>query len=517
MKYLPLTLLLAAACLLPAAAHAADPAPTPAPASQWITIHNDFYWTDTDGNRILTRSGCLRQFNGTWYWYGGNPRGFREQYVYTSTDLVHWTNKGVIFRQDFDANRIDVLYNQPTKKYVMFLKYNGNGAHFAVATSDTPDGQFTFVSQTLVDNALMGDMSIYEDDDGKAYLAYVSWAVGTNAQHGIYALSDDYLTLDHRVYLWDIRSREAPHIFKRNGLYYYGTSRTAGIQSSGTSYYTATKLEGPWSPPKPLPTTGINGGSSSVNSWDSQVDFVYPFPNPKDPAQTFYMFAGDRWTKDLPKGRNGDYVWLPMEFDGNDPLVHYYQDWDLNVAAGTWRTFDPARNIAAGKSATASSAAPDHAAASATAPKTYDTYINTFWQSDTTEAQWITIDLQQPTPVNRVILKWGNIAAKDFKIQSSPDNTTWTDLFTTTKGGSYTVTDETFPLTTARFIRMTATARAPIPFGAFGGGRGRGNRGGRGAATQTAATQPTSAPAFTPPPQPAPTGYTLFDFEVLKD
>jgi hypothetical protein len=23
----------------------------------WVTFHNDFYWTDTAGNRILTRSG----------------------------------------------------------------------------------------------------------------------------------------------------------------------------------------------------------------------------------------------------------------------------------------------------------------------------------------------------------------------------------------------------------------------------------------------------------------------------
>jgi hypothetical protein len=390
----------------------------------------------------------------------------------------------------------------------MFLKYHGNGAHFAVATSDTPDGQFTLVSQTLVDNALMGDMSIFEDDDGKAYLCYVSWAVGTNAQHGIYALSDDYLKLDHRVYLWDIRSREAPHIFKRNGLYYYGTSRTAGIQSSGTAYYTAKNLEGPWSPAKPLDTPGMDGGPDSKNSWDSQVDFVYPFPNPKDPAATFYMFAGDRWVKNPQEGRNGDYVWLPMEFDGDTPIVHYYQDWDLNVAAGTWRKFDPARNLAAGKPATASSTDGDHPASNVTAPKTYVNYVNTFWQSEPPEAQSITIDLQNPTPNDRVILKWGNSAAKDFKIQSSPDNSTWTDLFTTTRGGSNTVTDETFPLTTARYIRMTATARAPIPFAGFGGGRGGRNGAG---------SQPTSAPTFTPPPPPTPTGYTLFDFEVLKD
>src|SRR4029079_12109256 len=102
------------------------------------TIHNDFYWVDQNGARILTRSGCLCQFNGTFYWYGGNPRGFREQYCYTSKDLVHWTNHGVVLRHDTDANRIDVLYNDASKQYVMFLKYDGNGAFLGIATSEKP-------------------------------------------------------------------------------------------------------------------------------------------------------------------------------------------------------------------------------------------------------------------------------------------------------------------------------------------------------------------------------------------
>lgn len=466
-----------------------------AAAPKYVTIHNDFYWTDTTGQRILTRSGCLCQFNGIYYWYGGNPRGFREQYCYTSTDLIHWENKGVILRHDVDANRIDVLYNEPTKLYVMFLKYNGNGAHFAIATSEKPEGPFTFKTQTLVDDALMGDMSIFKDDDGKAYLCYVSWAVGTNAQHGIYLLSADYQKLDKRIYLWDIRSREAPHIMKRNGIYYYGTSRTAGIQSSGTSYYTATNIAGPWSPAKPLSTPGSN------NSWDSQVDFVYPFPS--KPNGTFYMYVGDRWVKNAATGRNGDYIWLPVEFDSDTPSVNYYQDWDLNIADGSWRKFDPSRNLAAGKLATASSQTGENTASRVTEAKTYQNYIGMHWDSAAGDDQWITVDLGSATDINRVILKWNVAAAKAFKIQTSTDQTSWKDVFSTTLGSSNSVTDEAFPTTSARYVRMLATQRAQIPAG------GRGGRGGRGGAA--------SAPAVAPVAAPAPTGYSLFDFMVLKD
>jgi hypothetical protein len=66
----------------------------PAAQAAWQTIHNDFYWYDQDGNSIQTRSGCLCKFSGVYYWYGGT-NGFVDQTCYTSTDLIHWTYKGV--------------------------------------------------------------------------------------------------------------------------------------------------------------------------------------------------------------------------------------------------------------------------------------------------------------------------------------------------------------------------------------------------------------------------------------
>jgi hypothetical protein len=452
-------------------------------SDSWVTIHNDFNWLDQDGQRILTRSGCLCMFNGVWYWYGGNPRGFREQHVYASTDLVHWTHKGVVLRHDTDANRIDVLYNDKTKQYVMFLKYDGNGAYFAIATADRPDGQFTIQKKMLVDNARIGDMSMFKDDDDKACLCYVSWATGVNAQHGIYRMSEDYMSLDKRLYLWDIRGREAPHLFKHNGIYYYGTSKTAGIQSSGTSYYTARNLQGPWSPAKPLSTPG------SRNSWDSQVDFVFPIQGSR---ATTYIFAGDRWIKDAAQGRNGDYVWLPMEFEGDTPIVRYHQSWELNAATGNWRPFDPSRNLAAGKPVTASSELKAHLAKNVTAPKTYADYAGSYWESTQGDPQWITVDLGAPSQINRVILKWNARAAREFKIQTSTDRATWTDVYTSTTGSSSMLNDRTFPATTARYVRVYATQLAPLGM-------------------QRRFRNSTIAPP------PAPSGYSLFDFMVLKD
>ena len=455
--------------------------------SGWHTIHNDFYWVDQAGERLYTRSGCLVKFGELYYWYGGTQRDRHQgQYCYTSPDLVHWTNHGKVIQFEVEVNRIDVVQNPKTKQVVMIMKYDGNGAHLGIATADKPEGPFTFQGKMLVDEARMGDSSVYVDDDGTAYLCYVSWAVGTNAQHGIYRMSDDYLTLDERVFLWDIRSREAPHILKRNGLYYYGTSRTAGIESSGTRYYTAKDLAGPWSRPESMATPG------SRNSWDSQVDMIVPIEGTEG---KLYLYFGDRWVQDLPKGRNGDYIFLPMEFEGDKPILNYYQDWEINIEAGTWRTFDAGRNLAAGKTMTASSQSdPNHAADQVVTATTYADYVNSYWQSGEGDAQWIMVDLGEPMEVNRVILKWGTNAAKAFTIQTSVNGSDWTDVFATEKGASYTVTDETFATTTAKYVRMTATQRAPVP-------QDQGFERRQDSAGSTAQGS----------------GYTLFDFMVLRD
>jgi len=59
-----------------------------------------------------------------------------------------------------------------------------------------------------------------------------------------------------------------------------------------------------------------------------------------------------------------------------------------------------------------------------TAAKTYQNYMSTRWESAAAaDPQWIMIDLGAPMAINRVILKWGNTAGKEFKIQTGLDAT----------------------------------------------------------------------------------------------
>ena len=89
--------------------------------AKWLPIHNDFEIYDTDGKAIQVRSGCLSKFGDTYYWYGCGA-GMADQTCYSSTDLVHWKNEGVMLKASAGTNRMDVVYNDSTKKYVMVMK-----------------------------------------------------------------------------------------------------------------------------------------------------------------------------------------------------------------------------------------------------------------------------------------------------------------------------------------------------------------------------------------------------------
>jgi hypothetical protein len=90
---------------------------------------------------------------------------------------------------------------------------------------------------------------------------------------------------------------------------------------------------------------------------------------------------------------------------------------------------------------------------------TYQNYTATRWESTASDPQWIMVDLGSAVEIDRVILKWYTDYGKSFKIQVSNDSTTWTDVYSTTTGASYSVTDVTFAKTTARYVRMNGTQR----------------------------------------------------------
>jgi RHS repeat-associated protein len=83
---------------------------------------------------------------------------------------------------------------------------------------------------------------------------------------------------------------------------------------------------------------------------------------------------------------------------------------------------------------------------------------STRWSSAFSDPQWIYVDLGTSVNVDRVKIVWEAAAASNYKIQTSPDATTWTDIKTIT--GNTTLTNDHTQLTGAgRYVRIYGTSR----------------------------------------------------------
>jgi hypothetical protein len=110
-------------------------------------------------------------------------------------------------------------------------------------------------------------------------------------------------------------------------------------------------------------------------------------------------------------------------------------------------------NIALGKPVSASSV--QGAATPATAVN--DGSLTTRWSSAYTDIEWIRIDLQAVYDLTGARIFWESAAAKNFKIQVSTDDASWTTVYTTVNGDGGT--DGFTFSSAARYIRMYAGDR----------------------------------------------------------
>ncbi|MCW2598990.1 MAG: Glucan endo,3-beta-glucosidase, partial [Frankiales bacterium] len=114
-----------------------------------------------------------------------------------------------------------------------------------------------------------------------------------------------------------------------------------------------------------------------------------------------------------------------------------------------------------------------------------DGNTGTRWSSAFSDPQWLEVDLGSTAAVSQVVLQWEAAYATAFQVQTSPDGTNWTTIYSTTTGTGGT---QTLNVTgTGRYVRMYGTARA-TPYGyslwefqVYGTGGTTGGGGGSGA------------------------------------
>jgi beta-galactosidase len=290
-------------------------------------------WNDTKGEMINAHGGGVIYSGKTYYWFGEvrGRQGTKGVKVYSSTDLHSWKPEGFALTTATDTTsdiregcvmeRPKVVYNEKTKKYVLWfhLELRGKGysaARAAVAVSDKVTGPYKYIGSFRPNGNMSRDMTIFKDNDNKAYLIYSS---NENYDLRVVQLTDDYLSAGTKDELLFSKHREAPAVFRKGNTYYLITSGCTGWAANKASLHTASSIWGPWQ----LSTENPMQGPNADLTFGGQPTYVLPVQNEKDK----FIFIADIWKPaDLADSR---YVWLPIQFKNDLPYVEWMSEWDL--------------------------------------------------------------------------------------------------------------------------------------------------------------------------------------------
>jgi hypothetical protein len=314
------------------------------------TINNGSQFTTTTGGQIDAHGGGVIKVGNYYYFLGENRNpdfSFRAVSMYRSTDLKTWEFRNDVLKassaQELNFANIErpkVIYNAKTKKFVLWAhKENGRDyveARVAVATSDTVDGDYTYIGSFNPLGYESRDMTVFQDTDGSAYLIS---AAAVNYDLNIYKLSDDYTRIDKLVTVLQGYHREAPAIAKRGSTYFLLTSGASGWNPNQAAYFTATSLAGPWSGPTRF---GHN------YTYNSQSTFILPV---QGAMGTSYLYMGDRWGPASGQIVNDStYVWLPLRFPTATTLeMPSASQITIDAARGTVALGSPGTRVARAK------------------------------------------------------------------------------------------------------------------------------------------------------------------------
>ncbi|WP_181794746.1 RICIN domain-containing protein [Streptomyces sp. WELS2] len=325
--------LLALCCALAAALATAGSAQA-APAA----IANGTQFTDTSGDPVHAHGGGVIEVGGYYYWFGedrNSDNTFRSVDAYRSSDLRNWEFRGRVLTRSSAAElstayieRPKVVYNAATGKFVMWMhKENGTDyseARAAVAVSDTVDGTYTYRgSFRPLGQYMSRDLTTYVDTDGTAYMVS---AANENRDLHIYRLTADYTGIAGLVANpWPGGHREAPALFKRDGVYFMLTSGATGWNPNQQQYATAASPAGPWTSWKAV---------GDATAYGSQTAYVLPV---QGTSGTSYLYLGDRWGDSFGgKVNDSRYVWLPLAFPtATSMTMSWYPELTVDTTAGT--------------------------------------------------------------------------------------------------------------------------------------------------------------------------------------
>lgn len=246
-----------------------------------VKIRNDVPRLGTDGSIIDAHSGMILEHNGTFFWYGeryGNTTGPDSTWaaqsapvvgVYTSTDLVSWTDRGTIFSASSTP-----CASPPCTQWVPFVLWDEERELFIIWYGSGGWGRATSLDGIHFDPVLPSTTSrfggqtdgnvIFIDDDAAKTGYIIFSATELGHQVSIERLTADYLdtTKVNVSSFFPDAFVECPSLFKREDVYYvtYGTCCCACREGSGLVVFTAPSVLGPWTRQSPWGDVNCEGG-----------------------------------------------------------------------------------------------------------------------------------------------------------------------------------------------------------------------------------------------------------------
>ena len=303
--------------------------------------------------------------------------------VYSSTDLQTWKNEGIalaVSQQPGDdiergciMERPKVLHCPKTGKFVMLfhLELKGRGyeaARVAFAESDTPTGPFRYLRSTRIHagiwpfdmadkraqkaaqqtdaarwkewwsdewrkevergmylwrdfqgGQMSRDMTVFVDDDGKAYHITSSQE---NLTLLVSELTDDYLDFTGKYNMVAPGGQnEAPCLLKHQGTYWLICSGCTGWAPNEARMFSAPTIWGPWTQ-HPSPFVGEATGYRHMpanKTFGAQGTYILEVDDRP-------IFMADIWN---PRHLSQSlHLWLPIQFgDDGTPLIRWVDRW----------------------------------------------------------------------------------------------------------------------------------------------------------------------------------------------
>lgn len=158
---------------------------------------------------------------------GSSEYSSKEMRCYSTDDMEHWTDHGVIFRNDaaqpgvpWHPDRLLYAPDAIHRKGTYYLFVCGDGGFEGVAQAPTPIGPFSAAKPVRGADGEGIDPAVFVDNDGQAYFLWGQFHLrGGKLTENMDALIPETIR-DNIVTEWEHGFHEGASLRKRNGRYY---------------------------------------------------------------------------------------------------------------------------------------------------------------------------------------------------------------------------------------------------------------------------------------------------------